>query len=271
MPTLRIAPDFELYYEVDDYTDPWTSPETILLLHGNCESGVSWYGWVPHLARRYRTVRPDMRGFGRSSPVARDYPLTTDAIIADYLQLMDALGIARCHLVAAKIGGTVARAFAARHAERVMTLTVVGTPPPFRADATTRIPEWVRDFDENGVEPWARRTMGARLGASMPPEAVEWWIRFMGRTSRESQIAYTRHLACEDIRADVPCIRCPTLVITTEESGLASVEQNRSWQVQIPDSRLLVLPGNSYHAAVTHADACARATLEFIANAMRGR
>jgi 3-oxoadipate enol-lactonase len=265
MATLRISPDFELYYEVDDFTDPWTQPETMLLLHGNCESGQSWFGWMPHLVRRFRVVRPDMRGFGRSSPVARDFPLTPEIIIEDYVKLMDHLAIERCHLVAAKIGGIVARAFAARHPERVMTLTVIGTPPPFREDALARIPTWVKDFDENGVEPWARRTMGARLGDSMPSEAIEWWIRYMGRTSRESQIAYTRNLACADIRGDMALIRCPTLVMTTEESGLASVEQNRAWQQQIPNSKLLVLPGNSYHAAVTHADACAEATLQFIA------
>ena len=36
--------------------------EPILLLHGNCESGEAWYAWVPQLARRYRVVRPDVRG-----------------------------------------------------------------------------------------------------------------------------------------------------------------------------------------------------------------
>jgi len=38
MPTARIAADLEMHYLVDDYTDPWRDPETILLLHGNCES-----------------------------------------------------------------------------------------------------------------------------------------------------------------------------------------------------------------------------------------
>ena len=53
MPTLKSA-DLEMHYEVDDFTDPWTTPETILMLHGNSESGLAWYGWVPLLARKYR-------------------------------------------------------------------------------------------------------------------------------------------------------------------------------------------------------------------------
>ena len=53
---------------------------------------------------------------------------------------MDTLGVERFHLVGAKIGGTVARAFAARRPERVRTLTVVGTPPPYRKGAEARVP-----------------------------------------------------------------------------------------------------------------------------------
>src|SRR5712692_4486169 len=132
MPTFHIPPNLDMHYEVDDYTDPWSHPETVLMLHGNAESGAAWYGWVPHLARRFRTVRPDMRGFGESTPMPRDFPWTLDVIIDDYVRLMDALRIDRFHLVGAKIGGTIARAFAARRSGRVRTLTVVGTPPPLR-------------------------------------------------------------------------------------------------------------------------------------------
>ena len=69
MPTMRPTPDLTMHYEIDDFTDPWHDKETILLLHGNAESSAAWYGWVPHLARRYRVVRPDMRGFGASTPM----------------------------------------------------------------------------------------------------------------------------------------------------------------------------------------------------------
>ena len=91
MPTLQLSPDLEMHYRVDDFTDPWREPETVLMLHGNAESGAVWYGWVPHLARRYRVVRPDMRGFGESTPMPRDFPWTLDLLIDDYVRVMDAL------------------------------------------------------------------------------------------------------------------------------------------------------------------------------------
>lgn len=87
----------------------------------------------------------------------------------------------------------------------------------------------------------------------------------MGRADTESQIGFIATIACVDITPDMPNIACPTLVITTEQSGLASVEENRAWQKTIRNSSLLVLPGNSYHVAATDPERCAKATLDFVA------
>jgi len=264
MPTLRIPPDLDLYYLVDNFADPWSDPATILMLHGNAESGAAWYGWIPHLAHRYRVVRPDMRGFGASTPMPREYLWTLDGLIEDFSRLMDALGIERFHLIGAKIGGTIARVFAARRPSRVRTLTVLGTPTPLRIGAAENAPALTAAFEMRGVEPWARESMAGRLGSSFPPEGVEWWTKFMGRTAVSTQVGFMKTIACADIRGDVPKIACPTLVITTEGSGLASVDETQAWQQIIPNSELLVLPGNSYHVAASHAVQCAQATLAFI-------
>jgi 3-oxoadipate enol-lactonase len=265
MPHFHPTPDLDMHYRVDDFTDPWRHPETILLLHGNAESGLAWYAWVPKLARQYRVVRPDMRGFGGSTAMPEDYPWTLDRLIDDFCLLMDHLDITRFHLIGAKIGGTIARAFAARRPERLITLTVVGTPPPFREGNLEKVPGLIEDFKTRGVEYWARQNMAGRLGDSFPPEGVAWWTHFMGRTATSTQIGFMGPIASADIRADLPKIACPTLVIVTEQSALGSVEETRAWQRQIPDSELVVLPGNSYHVAATHADQAAEATLDFIA------
>src|SRR5690242_18586259 len=101
MPMVRVAPDLEMHYLVDDYTDPWRKPETVLLLHGGSESGAVWFGWAPHLARHFQVVRPDMRGFGASTPMARDYAWDMDRILEDFIALMRSLKVERFHLVGA--------------------------------------------------------------------------------------------------------------------------------------------------------------------------
>jgi pimeloyl-ACP methyl ester carboxylesterase len=194
----------------------------------------------------------------------RDFPWTLDIIIDDYVCLMRSLGIARFHLVAAKLGGTVARRFAARFPDLVQTLTVVGTPPPRRDHVAARTPEWTKEFETQGVEAWARRTMAGRLGSTFPPEGVEWWAQLMGRTAASTQIGFIEKIAGADISADLPRIACPTLVISTEGSALGSRDETRAWQETIPNSRLLVLPGDSYHAAASDPERCARETRNFI-------
>jgi 3-oxoadipate enol-lactonase len=260
MPALQIPPDLTMHYRIDDFTDPWTKPETILLLHGNYESNASWYGWVPQLPRSFRVVHPDMRGFGDSTPMPRDFPWTLDRIIDDYLALMRALTIDRFHLVGGKIGGTVARALAARHPEGVLTLTVVGTPPPFLPNRRSLTAE----CEQHGVEYWAQRTMGSRLGRMFPPDGVEWWTRFMGRAALATQLGFMETIPHSDIRANLPKIKCPTLVVTTEENPMSPVAETRAWQQMIPDSALCVLPGNSHHVAASDPKRCAQATLDFI-------
>ena len=91
-----------MHYLVDDYTESLerTRDETILMLHGNAESSVVWYGWVPSLARHYRVVRPDMRGFGASTPMPRDFPWTLDVMIDDYCRAHGLAGVERFHVVA---------------------------------------------------------------------------------------------------------------------------------------------------------------------------
>jgi pimeloyl-ACP methyl ester carboxylesterase len=155
-----------------------------------------------------------MRGFGQSTPMPRNFPWTLDIVIDDYLALMDALGIERFHLVGAKIGGVIGRAFAARHPARVRTLTVAGSPPPIRADNATREAR-VREVEEQGIEYWARRSMRGRLGKAFPQAGVEWWIKYMARTSAPSEAGFAETINFSDITADVAKIKCPMLVLTT--------------------------------------------------------
>src|SRR4029453_8115180 len=197
-------------------------------------------------------------------PMPRDFPWTLDILIDDCCRLMDALGVARFHLVGAKIGGPIARAFAPGRPTRMRTLTVVGTPPPYRMGAEARVPALTEAFEQQGVEHWARQSRAGRLGSTFPPEGVAWWTTFMGRTAVSTQLGFMPTIACADIRADVPKIACPTMVITTQGSGLATVDETRAWQEMIPDSELLVLPGDSYHVAASDAVPCAQATLTFI-------
>jgi pimeloyl-ACP methyl ester carboxylesterase len=42
------------------------TPETAVLIHGNAESSIVWYAWMPRMGQEFRVLRPDLPGFGRS-------------------------------------------------------------------------------------------------------------------------------------------------------------------------------------------------------------
>jgi pimeloyl-ACP methyl ester carboxylesterase len=67
-----------------------------------------------------------------------------------------------------------------------------------------------------------------------------------------------------DLEGSLSRIACPTLIVTTKESGLQSVAAVEAYARRIPDSRLIVLPGDSYHIAAAEPAVCVAHLVEFL-------
>jgi pimeloyl-ACP methyl ester carboxylesterase len=259
-----------MFYRDECFADAWRATATALLLHGNAESSAAWNAWLPRLGRELRVVRPDMRGFGLSTPMPLDHPWSPDGLVDDFIRFADALELDPVHLVAAKIACPIALRLAARHPSRVRSLVVLGGLVSGQESLGDRAASWLAHIEANGVESWARWTMPGRLGQSCPEEMREGWAKLMGATPLSTQLGFIRSVPGIDVRADLGRIACPTLVVTTDGSGLGSVEAVRAWQAAIPGSELMVVPGDSYHVAATHPELCAAAVLDFIGRRAAG-
>ena len=256
---LELSPGVRLRYRLDDFTDPWTKPETVVCVHGFGESGESWRAWVPHLARRYRVIRIDQRGFGESTPMPEDFAWTLDVLVDDLERVVTELGNGPVHLIAAKIAGTVVMRFAATRPQLTRSVTVVGS----MSKGPPGVDEWLEYLKTHSMEEWARKTMPPRLGTDMPPEAVESWVQLTSRTPKSTALGLFKVVSGIDVTPDLPRIKCPVLVITTD-SKRRPVAKTREWQSLLPNSELVALPGDAYHPAASAPDTCARATLEFL-------
>ena len=259
---IRVSEDCELAVRIDDYVVPWNAKAPILMLHGLAESGEAFRQWVPHFAHRHMTVRPDLRGFGDSTPMQAGFTYRLDELGRDIIRLLDALELERVLLIGFKIGGTLAMHLAAKYPERVIATAAVAAPVSLTS-FSDRAPGWRELIRSQGVEPWVRETTQWRLGSSLPPEAVEWWISLMARTSPSTLDAFLRMVPTVDVSTEVPQIKGPTVVITTTGSGLASVDAVRGWQQTIPGSTLEVLTSDSYHVGATHPEDCSRIVRAF--------
>ena len=257
--TLGLETGVALAYAVDDFTDHWRSPETIVLVHGLAESGEAWRAWVPHLARRFRVVRPDQRGFGRSTPMPENFPWTLDILAGDLAQLVEAIGGGPVHVVGAKIGATVSARFAATYPALVKSLTVIGLPvqgPKSRAEQL----DYAR---KNGVRAWARMTMKERLGSEASAEMLEGWADLMGRTAPSTLLGFVASVGGFDVAANLPQIACPVLAITSD-SKRHPVAEVEGWRPKVKRSELVIIPGDGYHASAVSPETCARAVIEFV-------
>jgi pimeloyl-ACP methyl ester carboxylesterase len=88
------------------------------LLHGCPFSAFVWRTVIPHLARAYRCIAPDLLGLGDTEP-APDADWSVRAQAAMLIRLLDGLGLERAHVVGHDQGGAIAQLLAAEHADRV--------------------------------------------------------------------------------------------------------------------------------------------------------
>ena len=104
MTSFTASDGVQLAYYIDDFTDPWKEPPTLLLLHAAMGSSRRYYAWVPALCRDYRVVRMDLRGHGGSDIPPPEHPLTLDRLVTDVTELMDHLGVGSAHIVGNSAG-----------------------------------------------------------------------------------------------------------------------------------------------------------------------
>jgi len=96
--------------------------QTVLLLHGGLGDSGLWEPVVPFLAERFRTIRTDLRFFGRSTGPAVPWSWEEDVV-----GVLDELGVERAGLVGLSMGGRIALDVALAHPGRLWA--VVGVAP----------------------------------------------------------------------------------------------------------------------------------------------
>lgn len=134
--------------------------EVVLALHGFPQTSWSWrHVWPALTAAGYRVVAPDQRGCSPGARPAGAGQYAMAAVVSDALGLLDRLGAERAHLLGHDWGAAVAWQIAARHPERVRTLTAVSVPHPLAfAEALRSDPDqrqrsrYMREFAVPGAE-----------------------------------------------------------------------------------------------------------------------
>lgn len=222
--------------------------------------------WDPHverLADRFRVIRYDARGHGRSgvSPV----PFGLDDLGRDALAVMDGCGVERAHVVGISLGGLVALWLAIHHPGRVARLVAVataariGTPEGWRERAGVVTREGTGAVVDLQLSRFFTPTFRAAR-----PEVVERVARGIASMSPEGYADMCLALAGADLRDGVDRITAPTLIVVGREDVATPVEEAEWLRDRISGSRLLVLEGAGHLCTLEQPEAFTDSLLGFL-------
>jgi 3-oxoadipate enol-lactonase len=247
----------DYFYREDWFGEPWRKPETAVLIHGNAESSLVWYAWLPRMAQEFRVLRPDLPGLGRSQ-IPAGFEWSLPGLAGFVAHVMDKAGADSAHIIGAKAGGAIAMQFAADYPARTRTLSVVHVPA---AAASASVP----------ASPTAFAPQSARLGSAASKEMVDYWENMFATAPEVPTKGLLAAVAKSDPVRDgvLARIKAPTLLMTADRGQAQSVEKARQYQTLIPNSRLVVVRSDGYHIAASNADECVTDVLAFIKEARR--
>jgi pimeloyl-ACP methyl ester carboxylesterase len=237
----------------------------------------NWTRMFERLSQFTRFVVFDKRGTGLSD--RPDRPVTLLERADDIGAVLDAVGSERAHLMGFSEGGAMTVFWAATHPDRVLGNILYGAPPRF-----AWAPDWpqgwtleqfeaeyrdlaARNYEDDYSSPEWRRWFGPATHDD--PAAVEHFgrlLRAMGspRTHYQQQ-KWNLEI---DVRAILPTLQVPTLVLVREDDPVCSVDVARWTASRIPNARLIILPGQG-HLMFDIVDEVVVAIEEFVTGAPR--
>lgn len=192
------------------YVDEGRGPE-VLFLHGFPLNGFQWRQAVEQLSLSNRCIIPDYLGLGFTE-VAEGQDVGPESQMAMLIALLDALGIARVHIIANDSGGAIAQLLVAHYPQRVRSLLLTNCDSEIESPPAAMLP--VIALSKQGqyvnqwLAPWLEKKALARsaqgLGgmcfadpANPTDEAIEVYLGPLLMSARRRQLTEAYAIALE--------------------------------------------------------------------------
>jgi pimeloyl-ACP methyl ester carboxylesterase len=254
-----------IYYEVAGEGRP------LVLLHGGLVDSGLWDPQFPVFAERYRTIRYDLRGYGRSSDAVAPY-----SHVEDLAALLRHLRIERAHVLGLSMSGTTAIDFTLAYPATVTALVHVGGGVSgYQPENVTEVEERMITAEEAA---WERGDIAEAVdvtvrlwtdGPGRTPDQVDPAVR--ERVREMTMRIYGRGEGTPGTPLDPPAvsrlgeIRAPTLVVHGDKD-LAEIAEVADVVVRgIPGARKAVIPDAAHHPNLEKPEEFNRIVLEFLA------
>lgn len=276
MPRITTPDGISLHYEEAGEGTP------ILFIHEFGGNHASWEPQMRHFARRHRCITYAARGYPPSD-VPADVEQYSQAIaVADAIAVLDALGIAKAHIVGLSMGGFATVHFGLRHPDRALSLTVAGAGygcEKEHEDYFRGVSLEVADrFEMDGARAFAPIYAEGASRVQFQDKDPRGWREFADRLATHSDrgAALTmrgvqaRRPSFWDLEAELKAMDVPTLVIVGDEDDHC-LQPGIFLKKTIPACGLSVFPKTGHTLNLEEPDAFNALLAAFIAQVEAGR
>jgi 3-oxoadipate enol-lactonase len=215
----------------------------LALVHSGVSDSRLWDPVWPGLTAAFRTIRFDVRGYGRSPAPTQEFTLA-----GDLQAVLDHFGVRRAHLAGCSMGGGAAIELALADPDRVSSLVLLcpgisGYPWPDEPDLTAEFEALLAASDEEGVLQLGLREWAA---AGPDPFVVE-LMRSAGRALEGDEQFMQDGPAVFDRLTE---LAVPTVLMIGDKDKPALIDSNEEAARRIPGCRLIRLPGVDHYPTV---------------------
>ncbi|MFW6076035.1 MAG: alpha/beta fold hydrolase, partial [Chloroflexota bacterium] len=222
-----------------------------------------------NLAAEARVIIFDKRGTGMSDRVEAG---TLEQRVDDIRAVMDAENIDQATLLGISEGAPMSVLFAATYPDRIRSLVLYGAfagnssddepPPPLTPDEEAREIERIQ---QTWGRPESRFLDIFGPSVASDPAHREWWARYQRMSASPGSVATLNRMNLGiDVRHVLPAIRIPTLVVHRIDDRAVDISNGRFLAEQIPDARMLEIPGEDHIPWMGDIDTVTTAVTDFM-------
>jgi len=253
------------YYQIEG---PESAP-VIVLGHGLAANSTMWDRNVRELASRYRVLRYDARGHGKSP--SRGAACTVADLAVDVIELLDVAGVERVHFCGQSMGGLIGQYLAAEFPSRVCSVTLCNTMS--RQMAPDAWQKRIDSVHQGDIDSIVEGTVARWLTSAFQAREID-FVDCVRRMILET--APTGYIECASAVRDADqtrllgAIRMPTLVLTGSEDEIATPHLAEQLHAAIPGSFLKIIPDAAHMPNIEQPGAFNRLLSEFVDSVERG-
>ena len=225
-----------IWYTIDGRDDA----PAVLLLHSLGTSHALWDEQLPPLVDRYRLIRYDARGHGKSTAPPGEF--TIEQLGRDALAVLDAAGAQTAAVCGVSIGGLTSIWLGQNAHERVSRLVLANTAA--RIGTRELWSERIHFVREHGIELAAEQAMPRWFTnefRTKHPAIVARFLAIARTCPLESYLGACAALRDADLRRDLHRVTAPTLVVAGSKDVSTTVADGAYLRDNIPEARMEVL------------------------------